>query len=589
MSLLRELTELVQSVFTAQGLDPSYGDVVVSQRPDLCQFQCNGALPLAKKAGKNPRELATALAAALNDDHRIALADVAGPGFLNISVEDDFLAEQSAQLTAGNHFGIEAKNQQVIVDYGGPNIAKSLHVGHLRPAVIGESVKRLYRFARYDAIGDVHLGDWGLPMGQLIAAIEDASPELPYFADGAATSEGPYPTESPVTIEDLEELYPQASARCKEDKAFAAKAQQATLALQKGHLGYRALWNHFRTLSVADMTAIYAELGVHFELWLGEASVADDMAPMIEKLVANQIAQESDGALIIDVADPKDKKELPPFMLQNSRGGYSYATSDLATIEQRVKGPAPHAIVYVTDARQSLHFQQLFRAADKAKMAPASTQLIHASHGMVTGKDNKPFKTRDGKLPRLGELVADAQKLAAAQIEENNLAEDLSETERASVIELVGLAALTYGELSNHRTTNYIFDLEKFTELKGQTGPYLQYVAVRIKSALQKAADAGLHAGTLGAATCDEERNVQLELTKLPEIVERAVAGNAPNIIAEYSYVLAATFNRFYDKCHILSEPNAETQQSWLALLETTQSIFTAILDILLIQVPEKM
>ncbi len=589
MSLLTILTDLVGDAFEAQGIDRSKGEVVVSQRPDLSQFQCNGALAAAKQVGRAPRDIATAVAEALSSDPRVAMADVAGPGFLNISVTDELLAEVIAATGADDRFGVPAavEPKTVIVDYGGPNVAKDLHVGHLRPALIGESVKRLLSLAGHDVRGDVHLGDWGLPMGQLIAELADRHPELEYFVEGAT---GPFPDTSPVTIEDLQVLYPEASARSKSDPEFQAKAQAATVALQDGHPGYRALWAHFRAVSVDALRAVYDRLGVEFELWLGEASVSERVEPMVASMIEAGHAVESEGAIVIDVGEETDKKELPPLMLRNSRGGSTYAVTDLATVLERVEDFGATDIVYVVDLRQSLHFEQVFRAARITGIAPADTvRLTHAGNGTVNGPDGKPFKTRDGSLPRLGGLLDDVSKLAMRRLDENNLALECPPDERAEIARLVGLGALKFGELSNHRTTNYVFDLERFTLLQGRTGPYLQYVAVRTRSILARAAEAGFTPGASIPPSIDAERALELVLLQWPEVVERSLEGFAPNTVAEYAYEIAGAFNQFYDACHILSEPDAARRDSWLALVDLTHRLLIEVLGVLTIEVPERM
>ncbi len=589
MSLLTRLSNLVGDVFEQQGIDRARGEVVVSQRPDLSQFQCNGALAAAKQVGRTPRDIATAAAEALAADPRIAMVDVAGPGFLNISVTDDLLAEIAAETAADASFGVPQATEPktVIVDYGGPNVAKDLHVGHLRPALIGESVKRLHVLAGHNVRGDVHLGDWGLPMGQLIAALEDQHPELEYFVEGAT---GPFPDTSPVTIEDLQVLYPEASARSKADVSFQAAAQAATVALQDGHPGYRALWSHFRSVSVDALREVYDRLGVEFELWLGEASVAERVEPMVTSLLADGSAIESDGAIVVEVSEASDKKELPPLMLRNSRGGATYGVTDLATIAERVDDFGATDIVYVVDLRQSLHFEQVFRAARLTNIAPeASVRLSHAGNGTVNGADGKPFKTRDGSLPRLAALLDDVSELAMRRLDENELALECPPDERAEIARLVGLGALKFGELSNHRTTNYVFDLERFTLLQGRTGPYLQYVAVRTRSILTRAAEAGFSPGAFVAPSHDAERALILTLLQWPEVVARSLEGFAPNTVAEYAYDIAGVFNQFYDACHILSASDPAVRDSWLALVDLTHRLLIEILGVLTIEVPERM
>jgi len=587
VSILEELTELTSAAFKTQNLEAKFGEVSVSQRPELCQFQCNGALAAAKPAGLNPKELAQTIADELGSSSIISEVDIAGPGFLNISVTDKFLAKKASEMFQAKDQGIpKAQSENIIIDYGGANVAKSLHVGHLRTALIGESLKRTYKLAGYKITGDVHLGDWGLPMGQLIAAIEDKFPELEYFKENSA---GPFPSESPVSIKDLETLYPEASARCKTDEEFAEKARQATVKLQEKHPGYNALWQHFRDISVESLHKSYSSLGVEFELWLGEASVATRIDKMVENMKENGAAEESDGALIINVNKPEDKTEMPPLMLLNSRGGLTYGTTDLATIDERVQDFKADKIVYVVDNRQSLHFTQVFRAAKKSRLTKDNTVLIHASNGTVNGPDGKPLKTRDGNLPSLNDLVQESQELALKQLNDNNLAQDYEEQERKNIASQVGVAALAYGELSNHRTTNYNFDLDRFTQLRGQTGPYLQYVAVRAQSTLNKAAEQSFEPGELVEPQNDSERKLILTLLQMPEIIGRCIETNSPNVVAEFSYVLASAFNQFYDSCHILTQEKEAVRSSWLAVTQLTRKTLETLLNLLCIPIPNRM
>ncbi len=591
MSLLTELSARVGESFASLGLDPALGAVAVSDRPDLAQFQCNGAMAAAKAAKRAPRDIATDVAADVANDPRIASVDVAGPGFLNLRVTDAHLAQWLNETAADPNLGVHqtTKPRSVLIDYGGPNVAKDLHVGHIRTGLIGESLKKLYRTVGHNAVGDVHLGDWGLPMGQLIAALEEAHPDLPYFNVASSVDGSEFGDESPVTVEDLQELYPKASARSKQELEFQERARAATVALQDGHAGYRALWSHFREVSVEAMKATYDRLGVNFELWLGEASVSELLDPLVNRLQAESIAIESDGAVVIEVAEESDTVEIPPLMLRNSRGGSTYATTDLATIVERVEDYKVDEVVYIVDLRQSLHFTQVFRAARLANIAGPEVILTHSGNGTVNGPDGKPFKTRQGNLPRLSDLVDEVVELAMKRLNENNLASELPAEERIEIARLVGLGALKFGELSNHRTTNYSFDLDRFTQLQGRTGPYLQYVAVRTKSILARAAAADLHPGAFAPAKHDAERHLQLALLRWPETVERALETHSPNTIAEFAYELSGVFNRFYDACHILSEPDPVTQQSWLGLVELTERLLVTALDVLTIEVPNRM
>ncbi len=587
MSILSELSELCGEAFAQAGADSSVGNVVYSQRPDLCQFQCNDAMPAAKKAGKNPRELADAVAAILAQADEIASVEVAGPGFLNIKVTPEYLQSKIAEAANSEAFGLSPYgDKKVMIDYGGANVAKSLHVGHLRTALIGESLKRTYRLAGFETLGDVHLGDWGLPMGQLVAIMELEQPEMVYFDE---TYEGDYPTESPVTIQDLEILYPKASSMCKEDSQFAEKAQLATVALQEGRRGYRALWQHFFNVSAEALKETYGSLGVEFDLWLGEASVADRVDAMIKRISKTGVSEESDGALVVNVVQEDDKEDIPPLMLLNSRGGLTYGTTDVATIEERVDDFNVDKVVYIVDNRQSLHFEQVFRTSRLSGIAPDDVELIHAANGTVNGPDGSPLKTRDGNLPRLIDLVAESGDLALEKINEGNLAQDFDVAARTELAKKVGIAALAYGELSNHRLTNYSFDLDRFTNLKGQTGPYLQYVAVRAKSTQAKANEAGISAGNFKTPCHEAETSLILVVLKLQEVVERTIEQNAPNLLAEYAYEVASTFNQFYDQCHILSQESSETQQSWLALVAFTEEMLKQLCFMLCIPVPDRM
>lgn len=588
MSLLTSLSDLFGDAFASIGLDRAFGEVAVSQRPDLGQFQCNGALPAAKPAGRNPRELAKEVLDAVSSDERLADLSLAGPGFINITLTDDYLAEELQSLADDDRLGIPTVSEpiSVVVDYGGPNVAKELHVGHLRPAIIGESIKRTLRFDGHTVTGDVHLGDWGTPMGQLIVELSEKQPDLPYF-DPDFT--GPYPDESPVSVGDLQLMYPIASQRAKDDRDFAEASRQATFELQDGRSGYRALWHHFRTVSIDAMRGVYDDLGVHFDLWNGESTVHDRIQPMIDRLVDAGATRISDGATVIDVADDADTKEIPPLLLAKSDGAYLYGTSDLATIEERIEDLATGLMIYIVDVRQSLHFEQVFRAARITGIAGPGVVLEHAGNGTVNGPDGKPFKTRDGDLLRLADLVASVVERAQQRLDENQLATDYPADERNHIAHLVAMSALKFGDLHNHRTSNYIFDIERFTSFEGKTGPYLLYGAVRIKSILREAADRELSGGSIVPADRDAERNLMLRLARLPEIFERSADHRAPNHLAEYAYELVADFNRFYEACHILSESDGARQASWLTLVETALRQLVLVLDLLGIEIPERM
>lgn len=588
MSLLDQLSARFGAAFAALELEVGDGEVAVSQRPELAQFQCNGALGAAKRAGKSPRDLAQDVIDNLGDKEIFSDLSIAGPGFINISVTDEALAAVVENLRGSGGVGITpvAAPLRTIVDYGGPNVAKELHVGHIRPALIGESVKRTLRAIGHDVLGDVHLGDWGSPMGQLIAELEDRRPELPYF-DAAYT--GPYPEEPPVAMEDFNEMYPTASARASADPAFSERARQATADLQKGRPGYLALWRHFRDVSITAIKSVYDELGVEFNLWHGESTIAGRIDPLVERLLASGVATKSDGAVIVDVAEPDDKAEIPPLLLAKSDGATLYTTWDVATIEDRVEELDAAAVVYVVDARQSLHFEQVFRASRKAGIVGADVLLEHAGNGTVNGPDGRPLKTKDGGAPLLRVVIDDAIARAAERLDENDLAGGYDATERDAIARLVGLAALKYGDLQNHRASDYIFDLDRFVSFEGRTGPYLLYSAVRMQSILRKAADRGLAPGAIQRAASDYDRNLMLASLRLPEAVNRAAEHRAPNHIAMYAYELAAEFSRFYEHCHILDEPDPARQAGWLGLVELVRRELVFVLDLLVMDVPERM
>lgn len=592
MSLQSQLTERFAVAFSEAGLDPASGEVVVSQRPELADYQCNGAMGAAKRAGRNPRDLATEIIGAVRVDDLAAALDVAGPGFINITVRDDALATTTEGMATDERLAVPVVTEPrtVVVDYGGPNMSKALHVGHLRAAVIGESLKRLFRFVGHDTIGDIHLGDWGMPIGQLIVELEDRQPDLPYFdAEWDTAVDGPYPTESPVTLDDLSEMYPVITARYAEDEEVAERARKATFDLQNGRAGYLALWKHFHDVSVAEQRKDFGGLSVEFDVWYGESTVHDRLEPMVQRLLDAGVARESDGAVIVDVAEPTDTKELPPLLLTRSDGSYLYSTTDLATIEMRVDDMDMDLGLYVVDNRQGLHFEQVFRAARRGGIAGPEVGLEHIGFGTVNGPNGKPFKTREGGVLRLGDLIGIVSDAARSRLDEAHLAEEYPPDERDAIARSVGIAALKFGDLANHRTSNYVFDIDRFASFEGKTGPYLQYSAVRIRSILRRAAESDLAGGTVIAPTVAQERALMLRLVRLPEILERAVELRAPNVIAEYAYEVATDFSRFYEHCHILREPDAERQASWLTLVDTTLRTLVLLLDLLGIDVPERM
>lgn len=592
MSLNQQLTEIFAAAFEAAGIDRSFGDVVVAQHPDHADYQCNGALAAARADGRNPREIAEAVIETVNAPLLVQSVVIAGPGFINIVVPDEALSSSVEAMAGSSDLGVQkvAGELTVVVDYGGPNMSKALHVGHLRSAVIGESLKRIFRFVGHNTIGDIHIGDWGMPAGQLITELHDRQPDLVYFdAEYDAEVDGPYPSESPVTLDDLSEMYPVITQRCADDPDVADRARLATDELQKGRQGYLALWQHFHNVSIAGQRKDFAALDVDFDVWYGESTVHDRLAPMVSALVDAGVAYKSDGAFVIDVGEPTDKKEMPPLLLTRSDGSYLYSTTDMATIDMRVSEMGMDLGLYVVDARQSLHFEQVFRAVRRAGIVQKGTGLEHIGFGTVNGKDGKPFKTREGGVLRLGDLITLVTEGARARLDEAHIAEDYSDSERDNIARLVGLAALKFGDLSNHRTSNYVFDIERFSAFEGKTGPYLQYSAVRIKSILRKASEAGLSSGILMAPAVVQERALMLRLVRVQEVIYRAADLRAPNVIAEYSFEVATDFSRFYEHCHILRETDKARQTSWLALVEITLATLTTLLDLLGIEIPDRM
>jgi arginyl-tRNA synthetase len=568
-------------------VDPQYGEVVVSQHPHLAQFQCNGALAAPKTGDRSPRRLAEKVAARLEGESGLARVEVAGPGFINLSLTDQALADRAQSTVDDPLLGVTPDPPHtVVVDYGGPNVAKAMHVGHLRATIIGDSLQRIFRLLGHKVIRDPHFGDWGLQMGLVIAAIEDLNPDLAYFDPEFV---GPYPERSPVTLEDLQRIYPEAAARSETDPDFADRARELTVELQRGRPGYRALWGHMKRVSEESQRRDFADLGVEFDLWYGESDVADRLDPLVRKLVAEGVAEESRGAIIVRIDAPDDNREMPPLILETSVGGFLYSTTDLATLEMRARELEADLILYVVDARQADHFEQLFRAARKADLIPPEVEVEHIRFGTMNGKDGKPFRTRAGGVVSLRDLIDLVQAAARARLDEAEIAKDYPPAEREAIARQVGLAALKFGDLINNRQSDYTFDLDRFSALEGKTGPYLQYGAVRIRSIQRRATARGLEGGRFLPPQAESERQLVLILLRLPDVVTRAAGLRAPNHVAEYAYQVAAAWNRFYDNCHILDEPDPARQASWLALAGWTLRSLAQLLDLLGIEVPERM
>lgn len=541
----------------------------------------------AGSVGRPPREIAEEVANLIRNHADIESAEIAGPGFINVRLTDAALANHANVTRVDDHLGFtaDAGAGRVIVDYAGPNVAKAMHVGHIRATIIGDSLARLFDFAGHDVIRDPHFGDWGFQMGLLIAALEEAEPDLPYFDDDADS----YPEVPPVTLEDLQSIYPEAASRAKTDRDFADSARQKTVALQQGKPGYRALWQQMKAVSETSQRKDFSSLGVNFDLWFGESDVRDRLAPLVERLRNSSYAEVSDGALIVRIDQEDDNRELPPLILESSAGGYLYSTFDLATVEMRVEELEADLILYVVDRRQADHFTQVFRVARRTGIAPESVVLEHIGFGTMNGPDGKPFKTREGGVVRLSDLIEMVINAAKSRLDEAHLAEEYPEEERRKIAEQVGVAALKYGDLINNRSSDYTFDLDRFSSFEGKTGPYLQYAAVRIKSILRKAGELGLKSGTVLLPQVAAERDLLIELSHFPEVVQRTIDLRAPNHVAEYSHTVAVQFNRFYDACHILSEPDAQRQASLLGVAEWALATLETLLELLGISVPDRM
>ncbi len=577
----------ISAAFEKAGYDPSYGKVTVSNRPDLCEFQCNGAMAGAKTYKKAPFMIAEDVVAALGEDTIFSKAEVVKPGFINLNLKGEYLAGYLNRMAEDKKFGVtEAKEPKtIIIDYGGPNVAKPLHVGHLRSAIIGESIKRIGRYVGHKMIGDVHLGDWGLQMGLIITELKHRQPELVYFDD---SFEGEYPAEAPFTISELEEIYPSASARSKEDEEYRNEALEATHLLQMGKRGYKALWQHILNVSVADLKKNYANLNVEFDLWKSEADAQPYIPDMVAYMKEKGFAYEDEGALVVDVKEEGDTKEIPPCMILKSDGASLYTTTDLATIVERMKLFAPDEILYVVDKRQELHFIQVFRCARKTGLVKEDTRLSFLGFGTMNGKDGKPFKTREGGVMRLENLIADINEEMYKKIVDNRSVRDKDAGETAKI---VALSAIKYGDLSNQATKDYIFDVDRFTSFEGNTGPYILYTIVRIKSILNRYVQEGgdLLEGTLLAPVNESEKNLMLMLTRFGATVENAFEEKAPHKICAYIYEVSNAFNSFYHETKILSEEDKEQKQSFIRLLELTKNMLETSIDMLGFSAPERM
>jgi arginyl-tRNA synthetase len=582
------ITEEVKKAFVSKGFEEKYGMVTISNRPDLCQYQCNGALAAAKQYKTAPIKIAQDIVESLQSSKTFKEITAIMPGFINITLSDEFLADYLNQMKGSENFGCEKdpNPQKILIDYGGPNIAKPLHVGHMRSAIIGESIKRLLRYCGNEVIGDVHLGDWGTQMGLIIAELKKRKPELVYFDDNY---QGEYPKEAPFTISELEEIYPAASEYSKANPEFREEAKYITYQLQNGHRGYRAIWNHMMQVSVTDVKRIYEILNVSFELWKKESDVQPYIPEMIQYLKDNNYTRISEGALVVDVKEETDTKEIPPCIILKSDGASLYNTTDLATIVERMKLFDPDHIIYITDKRQELYFETVFRCARKTKLVKDHTKLTHIGYGTMNGKDGKPFKTREGGVMRLENLIRSVNDEVYHKIMDNR---SMEEEEARKIASQVGLAALKYGDLSNQVSKDYIFDMDRFTSFEGDTGPYILYTIVRIKSILTKFAEMNKELAddpVILPSAKEAEKALMLELTKFSEMIYTAYEEVAPHRICSYIYDLANAFNVFYHDTKIITEEDTKKQTSWITLITLVQDILLASIDLLGFEAPERM
>ena len=574
--------------FTACGYDEKYVKVTVSNRPDLCEYQCNGAMAAAKAYKKKPIDIAGEVVEKAKESAMFSEINAVMPGFINLRIAPEYLAGYMNRMAEDPKYGLEETKEPetIIVDYGGANVAKPLHVGHLRSAVIGESIKRISRYMGHKVIGDVHLGDWGLQMGLIIEELHDRQPNLPYFDENFT---GEYPKEPPFTISELEEIYPAASAKSKQDEAFKERAQEATFKLQSGYAPYRAIWEHIMNVSLKDLKRNYGNLNVSFDLWKGESDAQPYIPQLIDDLVEKGLAYESQGALVVDIAEETDTKELPPCIVRKSDGAALYATSDLATIVQREQDYHPDRYIYVVDKRQELHFTQVFRVAKKAGIVSDKTKMVFLGFGTMNSKDGGPLKTRDGGVMRLERLIADINEEVYKKVQEK---QRVSEEEMRKTAEMIGLAALKYGDLSNQATKDYVFDVDRFISFEGNTGPHIQYMVVRIKSILEKYRELMGGSYTLvpvRPASSETEKALQLELCRFGEVVETAFAETAPHRICQYMYDLSDAFNNFYLVNKIIGEEDREKQAGFISLISLTKDVLNACMDLLGIEAPEHM
>ena len=581
------IEEVMMEAFKASGYEEKFGKVTVSNRPDLCEYQCNGAMAAAKAYRKAPIMIANDVVEKLQDKSIFESAQAVNPGFINLKLDRDFLASYLNQMTEDENLSVEKTGspKTIVIDYGGPNVAKPLHVGHLRSAIIGESIKRMGRFLGHKVIGDVHLGDWGLQMGLIITELSKRQPDLVYFDKDY---QGEYPQEAPFTVSELEEIYPTASKKSKEDEDYKNEALEATLELQQGRRGYRALWEQIMKVSVADLKRNYENLSVDFDLWMGESDADSYIPGLVEYLKGKGYAYQDQGALVVDVKEEKDTKEIPPCMILKSDGASLYTTTDLATIVQREEDYHPDEIIYVVDKRQELHFVQVFRCAKKTGLVPDSTELSFVGFGTMNGKDGKPFKTREGGVMRLERLISEINEEMYKKIVENR---SVKGDDAHKTAEMVGLSAIKYGDLSNQASKDYVFDVDRFTSFEGNTGPYILYTIVRIKSILNRYKEAGGNPeeGVILGAANDSEKALMMVLSRLNSVIQPAFQEKAPHKICSYIYELANAFNSFYHETKILGEENEKQKTSWIQVLVLTKKVLETCIGLLGFEAPDRM
>ena len=588
---MKKMIDLIEAevvkAFEAAEVDTKFAKVSLSNRPDLCEYQCNGAMAAAKQYKKAPIMIANAVVEKLQDSECFAEVAAVNPGFINMKVAPSFLSSYLNGMQEDERLGCDKveQPQTIVIDYGGPNVAKPLHVGHLRSAIIGESVKRISKFMGHNVIGDVHLGDWGLQLGLIITELNLRKPGLVYYDESYA---GEYPAEAPFTISELEEIYPTASGKSKVDEAYKEAALKATHELQQGRRGYRALLQHILNVSVTDLKKNYANLNVSFDLWKGESDAQPYIPVMVERMKTEGFAYESEGALVVDVKKETDTKEIPPCMILKSDGASLYTTTDLATLVQRVEDFNPDEVLYIVDKRQEMHFEQVFRCAKKTGIVKENTELKFLGFGTMNGKDGKPFKTRDGGVMRLETLIADINEQMYQKIMERG---EQSEEEARATAKIVGLSAVKYGDLSNQASKDYIFDIDRFTSSEGDTGPYILYTIARIKSILRKYEElkGGISNLVIGEATNEGEKGLMLELTKFNAMMENACAEHAPHKVCAFIYDLANAFNKFYHDTKIMGEEDEARQASYIALLVLTKKVLETCIDVLGFEAPERM